>query len=412
MPARGDPGGRRLRRVRDPRPVDHRGAHRRHRRCARSRTRAATAASRSSRAAARARAGSRARSTAGATASTARTPHVTQRKTFAEHNLAPDDIDLDAGAVRGVGRVRVDQPRRRRAAAARVHRAVRDDPRRVEGGVAAHRVVVRVPAAGELEARASRRSSSSTTWSRRTRSSSSPTRFAPRDGDAVRPASVRRRRHPYLHAMSDGMDGMVHAERRAHRRGPARHRAARRRRRWRWRRGTARSTTRSCAGTGTRARDIPDLNELEAQGLNEPMGYCFPHFFVLPMYSSASSYRFRPLGPGGDADGDLVARAGSPRATSRRRPTPPEVWECDDPRWPPIPAQDFSNLPRQQQGLHAQGFEYMRLSERARGPHLELRADRSTASSPACPYERAAPRAAGGQREPARAADRRHRVLT
>jgi hypothetical protein len=38
------------------------------------------------------------------------------------------------------------------------------------------------------------------------------------------------------------------------------------------------------------------------------------------------------------------------------------VWECDDPRWPPIPAQDFSNLPRQQQGLHARGFEFMRLA--------------------------------------------------
>lgn len=40
----------------------------------------------------------------------------------------------------------------------------------------------------------------------------------------------------------------------------------------------------------------------------------------------------------------------------------PEWWECDDPRWPAIPAQDFSNLPRQQAGLHARGFEYMRLS--------------------------------------------------
>jgi len=48
-------------------------------------------------------------------------------------------------------------------------------------------------------------------------------------------------------------------------------------------------------------------------------------------------------------------------------PLPPERWECDDPRWPPIPAQDFSNLPRQQRGLHASGFEYMRLSERAEG---------------------------------------------
>ena len=31
------------------------------------------------------------------------------------------------------------------------------------------------------------------------------------------------------------------------------------------------------------------------------------------------------------------------------------------------PTQDFSNLPRQQKGLHAQGFEYMRLSERIEG---------------------------------------------
>jgi hypothetical protein len=43
------------------------------------------------------------------------------------------------------------------------------------------------------------------------------------------------------------------------------------------------------------------------------------------------------------------------------------VWECNDARWPPIPAQDFSNLPRQQRGLHAHGFEYMRLSEQMEG---------------------------------------------
>jgi hypothetical protein len=45
----------------------------------------------------------------------------------------------------------------------------------------------------------------------------------------------------------------------------------------------------------------------------------------------------------------------------------PEVWSCDDPRWPTIPAQDFSNLPKQQKGLHAAGFEYMRLSEQLEG---------------------------------------------
>jgi hypothetical protein len=41
--------------------------------------------------------------------------------------------------------------------------------------------------------------------------------------------------------------------------------------------------------------------------------------------------------------------------------------EYDDPRWPPIPAQDFSNLPRQQKGLHSKGFEYMRLSDQMEG---------------------------------------------
>jgi phenylpropionate dioxygenase-like ring-hydroxylating dioxygenase large terminal subunit len=117
-----------------------------------------------------------------------------------------------------------------------------------------------------------------------------------------------------------------------------------------------------------KGHDIPDLDELEVKGLNEPMGYCFPHYFVLPMYSSASSYRFRPLGPE-ETLMEIWSLTRFPEGAERDKPTPPEVWECDDARWPPIPAQDFSNLPRQQRGLHARGFEYMRLSEKAEG-HL------------------------------------------
>jgi hypothetical protein len=112
--------------------------------------------------------------------------------------------------------------------------------------------------------------------------------------------------------------------------------------------------------------DIPDLNELEAQGMNEPMGYCFPHFFVLPMYSSASSYRFRPLGPE-ETLMEIWSLTRFPKDRDAAKPTPPEPWECDDPRVPPIPTQDFSNLPRQQRGLHAKGFEYMRLNEGLEG---------------------------------------------
>ena len=64
---------------------------------------------------------------------------------------------------------------------------------------------------------------------------------------------------------------------------------------------------------------------------------------------------------------EIWSLARFPAGDDRPAPTPPEIWECDDPRWPPIPAQDFSNLPRQQRGLHARGFEYMRLSQGLEG---------------------------------------------
>jgi hypothetical protein len=134
---------------------------------------------------------------------------------------------------------------------------------------------------------------------------------------------------------------------------------------------------------------MPDLNELEAQGLNEPMGYCFPHYFVLPMYSSASAYRFRPLGPE-ETLMEIWSLTRFPAGSVRPKPTPPEVWEYDDPRVPPIPIQDFSNLPRQQRGLHAHGFHYMRLSEGIEGgvANFERTVDGFLAG---LPYERLLP---------------------
>ena len=61
--------------------------------------------------------------------------------------------------------------------------------------------------------------------------------------------------------------------------------------------------------TWHRARgcDFPDLNDLDRRGVIDPIGFCFPHYFLLPQYSSASSYRIRPLGPGADAVRGLVA---------------------------------------------------------------------------------------------------------
>jgi phenylpropionate dioxygenase-like ring-hydroxylating dioxygenase large terminal subunit len=112
--------------------------------------------------------------------------------------------------------------------------------------------------------------------------------------------------------------------------------------------------------------DMPDLNDLSARGLDQEFFQCFPHYFVLPMYSSASSYRFRPLGPE-ETLMELWSLTRFSEDDERGRPTPPEWWAPDDARWPPIPTQDFSNLPRQQLGLHARGFEYMRLSESMEG---------------------------------------------
>ena len=39
----------------------------------------------------------------------------------------------------------------------------------------------------------------------------------------------------------------------------------------------------------------------------------------------------------------------------------------DSDKFPPIPRQDYSNIPEQQIGLHAGGFEFMRLSKKVEG---------------------------------------------
>jgi hypothetical protein len=187
-----------------------------------------------------------------------------------------------------------------------------------------------------------------------------PTRFGIREGTPFDPQAFIDADIEYLRAMSDGMDGMCHAddvrvaESLRDLELPADSALAMAT----WNRTLNDAVLQWHQEQG---HDMPDLNELDEQGINLTFFHGFPHYFVLPMYSGASAYRFRPLGPEETlmeiwslarfADGDEWAR-----------PMPPEVWECDDPRWPAIPAQDFSNLPRQQLGLHARGFEYMRLS--------------------------------------------------
>ena len=115
-----------------------------------------------------------------------------------------------------------------------------------------------------------------------------------------------------------------------------------------------------------RGERMPDLNALSEQGLTSAVNFCFPHFFLLPTYSSASSYRIRPLTPE-TCLFELWSLTRFPPGMEPPRPPKPTPMAPDDPRWPPIPGQDYSNLPRQQKGLHTKGFEYMRLSDKVEG---------------------------------------------
>jgi phenylpropionate dioxygenase-like ring-hydroxylating dioxygenase large terminal subunit len=112
--------------------------------------------------------------------------------------------------------------------------------------------------------------------------------------------------------------------------------------------------------------DMPDLNGILTSPLHTYVEFVFPHFFILPTFSSASAYRIRPFGPE-ECLFELWSLTRYPPGQEPPAPPRPTPMGPDDPRWPPIPAQDYSNLPRQQRGLHGVGFEYMRLSDKVEG---------------------------------------------
>ena len=120
--------------------------------------------------------------------------------------------------------------------------------------------------------------------------------------------------------------------------------------------------------TQGRARGIPvfDLNHVAETQPFHGVEFLFPHYFLLPMYSAMSSYRVRPL----TAESclfEIWALALFPEDERRDRPVAPVPRAHDDQSFPQIPRQDYANLPRQQRGLHAKGFDHMRLSGRVEG---------------------------------------------
>jgi phenylpropionate dioxygenase-like ring-hydroxylating dioxygenase large terminal subunit len=115
-----------------------------------------------------------------------------------------------------------------------------------------------------------------------------------------------------------------------------------------------------------RGEPVPDLNAVAMSDPVKAVEFIFPHYFLLPMFSSMSSYRIRPLGPESClfelwslthvADGDAHVS-----------PKEPTILPYNSDQFPTIPRQDYSNIPIQQLGLHAEGFDFMRLSKDIEG---------------------------------------------
>jgi phenylpropionate dioxygenase-like ring-hydroxylating dioxygenase large terminal subunit len=92
--------------------------------------------------------------------------------------------------------------------------------------------------------------------------------------------------------------------------------------------------------------------------------YLFPNYFILPQYGNALVYRMRPIE--NDPERvlfDLWSLTSYPRGNEPERTVLEAVYDKNDKEnWGLIPRQDFSNIERQQRGLHSQSFEKMRLS--------------------------------------------------
>ena len=115
-----------------------------------------------------------------------------------------------------------------------------------------------------------------------------------------------------------------------------------------------------------RGEATPDLNALAVSHPIKAVEFIYPNYFLLPFLSSMSGYRIRPLGPESCLF-EIWSLTLFPEGQE-----PPPVMETimlpyDSKEFPPIPQQDYSNIPEQQIGLHAEGFEFMRLSKDIEG---------------------------------------------
>jgi nitrite reductase/ring-hydroxylating ferredoxin subunit len=112
--------------------------------------------------------------------------------------------------------------------------------------------------------------------------------------------------------------------------------------------------------------NVPDLNAVCQSDPVEAVEYLFPHYFLLPTFTSMASYRIRPLGPE-SCMFEIWSLTHFPEGQEPQPPMEPVVLPYDSKEFPTIPQQDYSNIPIQQKGLHSDGFEFMRLSKSVEG---------------------------------------------
>ncbi|GAC1407445.1 MAG: aromatic ring-hydroxylating dioxygenase subunit alpha [Novosphingobium sp.] len=112
--------------------------------------------------------------------------------------------------------------------------------------------------------------------------------------------------------------------------------------------------------------NVPDLNAVAVSDPVNSVEFLFPHYFMLPFFTSMSAYRIRPTGPE-ECIFELWSLTHVAEGVDHHVPTEPTWLPYDSDQFPPIPRQDYGNIPIQQKGVHASGFDFMRLSHEKEG---------------------------------------------
>ncbi len=189
----------------------------------------------------------------------------------------------------------------------------------------------------------------------------------------------------YLRTMSEGMAGMVHANDVRIAEGLRDIELPADPERGAWRPGTARSTTPSSTWHREAGPRRPRPQRPRgARASTSRWATASRTGSCCPMYSSASSYRFRPLGP----EETLMEIWSLTRFPEGEEPGRPHAARGVGVRRPALAADPHPGLLEPAPpaaGPARQGLRVHALLRAGRGPPRQPRADRSTASSPACP---------------------------